>query len=393
MPRIVLALLLIIVTLGDAKIAAALPPLGLTQIDSAIPDEGFLIDLSVIGDTAYVSTSDGLWQVDASGSAAKTTIVHSELGSAVRLTPVTRIDNGDLYVAGNFEVLSSSSWAGALFRVDDPLAEIVTWPQANNVVGIDRNLRTIAGVGNSDNGASVAQFFADGSVVLLDAPQGSTTADNQYPAEVSSSGFTTGIVTVPGTLGFASVLWAPDGSVSYLSGSEGAGAISDRSDTNGLNISLSEGGGTYPVQLGNMGLSLARTQDGDFLPSSGRSLVSSSDFVLVQEFSALTVNFPRINTPHFGYYPGILSSDPQAVVELDIIFPELADLDYYGVSDLFSVENRVYLTLYGPNGLHLFGALDPSRSIPEPSSALVCLLGLLVLSYCRHGKLTKEVRL
>ncbi|QDS96858.1 hypothetical protein [Adhaeretor mobilis] len=354
--------------------AEALPPLGLTLVDSTAPEFGYA-KLSVIDDTAYISTRNGLWHVNRSGESMLTPIIHSELGAATSITPVIKAFDNQLYLAGNFVDPVTSAPTGALFQINSPSPEIVSWPDAGYLVGIDENLRAVGNVyvDSENGGAYVFRYSPDGSVVRLAEPEPTPTGMRsccQYASEVSTGGFVGGEVHEPGSIGLVSAIWNPEGSFSYGSIGTGVGSIAERSDGRGLNYA--DAYSAFFV-LGEAAHEFFRDSDGNPLNIYEGALVSHGDFVIAHEST-----YPaRVTDERYGYFPGIVPQDPYAAVNLEKLFPELATLDYLGISDLYSIENRVYMTLHGPSGIHLFGGIDPS-TVPEPAAAVLILAGLFM---------------
>ncbi len=356
-----------IVAWSGSGTAFALPPLGFTLIESGDqPFNGLAIDLSVIDGEAYVSTNTEVWQID-SANTVLTPIVHSRYGVPTGFNGLSRVVKAidqQLYLTGNFTQLNSDT-AGALFRLDSPSLEIVTWPTANYLVGVDHNLRSLG----NDRNKYVAEFLIDGSINGLGLPPGGCQCqETQFLVDVAPSGFATGELNIPGTIGSGPGLWAPDGTASVLGIGIGGGRIADRHMDDGLNIAVSADGGEYRFKLGFLDISLNEDAKGNPLPGVGSAIVSQTALVVIQNF---------LLDQYFAYYPGIVEGSPQAARDLFEVFPELATIDINRITDIYTTDNRVYMTVYGDDGLFLFGAPDPSV-VPEPTTLVL----LLVASAC-----------
>ena len=235
------------------------------------------------------------------------------------------------------------------FRLDQPLSEIVTWPSAGRLVGIDRNLRTIG----DDNAEFVAEYLIDGTVnplaVPLDCPF-EECASSQSINDVTESGYATGTVKIrPNAPGSGIGVWDPAGNVSIARGSMIPSSIADRLDGNGYNVSLGGSDGEFRFMLGDTIIDLTQDDLGNTLPNDAFLLTSQSDFAVLKDLFSISKRF-------YGYYPGIVPGNSEAALDLFAIFPELTSIDIDSISDMYAINGRIFMTLYGEDGLYLFGA-------------------------------------
>ncbi len=353
---------------GCCGTAMAIPPLGLTLVDPVVQSYPTGIELSLIDEVAYVSANSGVWLIDSSANKVLIPVQHSQFGNAFGVTQVVKGIDDELYIAANY-IQPNTNDASALFKLDSPTNELVTWLTADYVVGVDRNLRTLG----RDIGEFAADFRVDGSVIPLGVPTGCAVGvceSSQYVFDVTESGYAVGEIAIPGTIGTGPGLWAPDGSVTVLlSGGLVGGNLADRQDGNGVNIAELSDLGRYGIRLGDFQIFLTRDVNGTPFPDDfGFALVAQSDFVVLSS---------PTEGQFFGYYPGIVPNDAEAVVDLFDIFPELGTIDIQRISDTYAVNNRIYMVLHGNDGLYLFCARDPSV-VPEPATAAMMLLGTIV---------------
>ncbi|MEQ8838579.1 MAG: hypothetical protein RID07_17375, partial [Lacipirellulaceae bacterium] len=239
--RLLLLFTAVALAWSPANEARALPPLGLTQVESASQSFTFGVGLSIIDGEAYISTSSGVWTVDGTGSTDFTTLVHSELGVTTgglsRVSQVVQSLDGNLYAAGVFPDPTFGSSA-ALFDINAPNSQVVTWRSVEYIVGVDHNRRAIGGIGD----VFAAEYLPNGMFNELGVPDGCLPGDcesSQRVTATSESGSAIGSVRIPNSLGTGVGLWNPDGSASILSlfGSP-SGLIADRLDVQGLNAAV-----------------------------------------------------------------------------------------------------------------------------------------------------------
>lgn len=363
--------LLLSFVLSHAPLALALPPLGITPLESLAERT---TQLSVIEGTAYVSTPGGVWIVPPMDPQSFTDIEHPTLGTPSDITRVVKAPDGNLYAAANFEI-AADHHAAALFRLDMPNAPLVTWDQNPisdplwnpfGVVGIDKNLRILGNIAGEYPGAA-ARFELDGQIVPLAIPVGSVGVGI---VDVSLDGFALGNGHVPFSIGEDAAVWMPDETVGFLGTGAFAWSLRDRVDGFGINLGFSLS--PAQIKLGNAPYKELTTIDG--LEVRGDPLVSESDFV-VTNGGSFTIDGV------LGYYPGLVPIHPDVAIPLEQIFPELAIIDFDFVGDLTSVNGYIYMTVSGDDGLMLFGARDPSV-IPEPMSLTLALVGIAVALFC-----------
>ncbi len=357
----------------------ALPPLGLTQITpSNITPSNTRAGLEIIDGTAYLNVTNGVWTVDSLGTTSFVSISHPTLGIPSSVTPVVKAFDGKLYTAANF------SLGQALFQLDQPLTPNMTWEiEAAHVSGVDAQLRVLGYTYidfDSFFAARAVKFVSNGSTELLPGEY----AGDTFLFAVTPLGFALGDGGIPGTIGSAPILWAPDDSfLSYVFGYGAAGSIRDRNDGQGVNIGdIFEGlvllGDTayYIQDINGLGL------------SDDAMIVSHSNFVVALDFDFRTSSLRSL----LGFFPGIIPDHPDRGLPLLDIFPQLATIDIDFITSLASVDGYLYMTLRGSDGTFLFGARDPSV-IPEPTTALLLLIAIPYLGVSHAGIMaSKAVR-
>ena len=221
------SLLAMLVIFYAANQTHALPPLGLTQITPSNTRAG----LEIINGTAYLNTTTGVWTVDSLGTKSFISISHPTLGIPSSVTPVVKAFDGKLYTAANFGL------GQALFPIDQPLTPSMTWEvEGGYVSGVDAQLRVLGYryIGfDSFSVARAVKFVSNGSAELLPGEY----AGDTFLFDVTPLGFALGDGGIPGTIGSAPILWAPDDSfLSYVFGYGAARSIRDRNDGQGVNI-------------------------------------------------------------------------------------------------------------------------------------------------------------
>lgn len=324
----------------------AVPPLGLTQIS---PSSTVYSQMDIIDGSAYITSSTGLWKVDTSAK--------ENLGSFS--VPVKATD-GELYALGGQGMLYRLDSVGPTFfhqymaiNPDIPGSEPEIW---ESIHAIDSELRGYGEYGDA------ARFYLDGTVERM-------AEGVAYFIDATPKGWALGDGSIVGTIGSGPILWHPhDPGQTYPLQNGFAGTIRDRITGTGVNVSDSM---DVSVLLGDDPYYFLSKDDGSFFEELGYGvIVSHSNFTVINDLNSNPAEF-------FGFFPGINRDFPNRVMPLLQIFPQLAAIDIDYITSAASVDGYLYLTIRGSNGLYLFGARDPS--VPEPTTALLLLIGLPAL--------------
>ncbi len=348
---------------------SALPPLGITQVDPASEVGGFV---SVIDNTAYVSTLRGVWNIG-SNDVLFQEFSHPTHGTALFVTRVVQGIDSFLYLGANFN-LSNDESAASLFRLDQPSVPLTNWEKDSNgfnampsIAGIDRNQRGYGSVGPPTLYDPV-QYNLDGTFMFQEGSLVSV-------GDVTESGYSAGAAHIPGTFGIGPAVWDPNGNLMFVSpGGAVASSVADRSDGNGINIGIFDQ--RAMVYFGSAPPIAIRDLQGQAIE--GAALVSQSDFTLISSFG---------NEEIYGFYPGLVPGKPNAALLIEDIFPELATVDFNRISKPYAIDGHVFMVLSGNDGLVLFGAADPSL-VPEPATAALALFGSVLLFISRRQRQT-----
>jgi hypothetical protein len=336
--------------LSPGAITHALPPMGLTQVTA----NSVHTKLDIIDGSAYLNVSNGVWVLGPSGTSS-----FLPIANATKVTRVVKASDGELYVAANRGIQRP-----ALYQLDQFGSPVMTW-EYGDVVGVDSQLRVIANLLQSDG---AAMLFPGGCVNGLcgEFLSGGTYA---YAIDVTSNGYILGDGGIPTTIGSSPMLWSPGGEFEgFVFGYDVAGSIRERTDGNGVNVGgdiidpLIELGPNEFTQFPNYAIDsedyFLKRPDGTTMDYA-KAIVSHGNFAVAQSlFGALEF---------YGFFPGIVPGFPDRALPLFDIFPQLATIDIDSISDLASIDGRVYMTVRGSDGTFLFGAPDPSV-VPEPSS-------------------------
>ncbi len=337
--------------------ASALPPLGLTQIDS---DEDRFSRIAVFDGTAYVSTRSGVYPIDASGVQPLLLPAPIGFGPLALTTRVVKGESGELVFAASFE--AGVTFDGVALSLDNLQTPLVTWNFSGAVRAIDSELGAVSG----------------GRILLNDGSGFDTDASEYFfsGSDMTPSGVAIGFAAVPGTIGSVAALYDLDGDVEFLGPIGLQGGIKDRSDGLGINYGFSSDyhvvryGESDPVEIDK---SIDRSAFVD-----GFVHVSETDFVVVQAYNPNSPDYDFL-----AYYPGINPAGLDRSVPLGDLFPELSTIDFDRITDISSSEGQIHLLLSGDEGLWLFAARDPSV-VPEPSA--VCIGAMLVIGFAALRK-------
>jgi hypothetical protein len=373
-------IVIICTTLCTCAPLFALPPVGVTLIDST-PERTAM--LSVVDGVAYINSLGGVWNVQPDAHIGFVPVNHPNLGTRSVTTRVVKGPDGHLYLGANFVEDDPNRFVrigAALFGLDQPTTPRTTWPgELADVRGLDGDLDVFGNLATliSTTAPEIpVQFQVDGTTVELDRP---LHPDFEEPIgasvlDVSETGYAVGGANAPGILRVDSVIWTPEGEFSFVAQIVGphAPAISvrDRNDGNGVNIGFDN---VARVVYGTEPLTHLRREEGEFDPGDEfdiHTIVSQSEFAVVNS------DVDGV----FAYFPGIVSAEPGVALPIEQLFPELTTIDFNEVNDLYAVDGHIFMTLSGPDGLSLFGERDPSL-IPEPSAVILIFVAAGVAGF------------
>jgi hypothetical protein len=293
-----------------------------------------------------------------------------ELGIFGDPSRVVRGPDEELYVGATFFRSAATSFldVAALYRLDAVDQPLVTWEGRLRLVGVGSDLR---GVADRPTGQAV-RLLVDGTFEELQYPLGTENMEGGDVTSISESGYAVGSALVPGTIGDAASLWTPSGEHSFLENGGVASSVRDRNDGSGINIGWSGSDVSSKIQLGGSPPIQPRKPNGDLIFLRD-PLVSEGDFAVLGMD---------------GFQPGLVRGQPDVALPIEQIFPELSSVDIDSITDVTSVEDHIFMTLSGDDGLYLFGAPAPV-SIPEPQALALAILTLafgIVLLHARPAR-------
>ena len=343
-----------------ATSAVALPPLGITQLQTERDRDA---ELAVINGTAYVSGKDGVLPIDASGVGELIVPTSATFGPFVRTKRAVADLNGNVFFGAQFkrgEGLFGKFPGIELYELDNPLVAYDSWITAGLLQGFDSSL----------NGYTIHAILLPNGTGISPIPFISNEIESFGVDRVAPSGILLGGGAIPNTLGAGPVLRSLGGTAELLAQSGASHSIRDRLDNNGVNIgykNLLRYGQALPIIID---------------PAEGHPrsiIVSESDFTVVNRGED-TLEAPENHV----FYPGVNPAGDDLSVPLIHLFPELQSLDFDDVSDVTSFGGNIHLLLSGQTGQWLFVAPDPSL-IPEPTTASL-VMGLFGTLALRRGR-------
>lgn len=358
-----LAFLAIVGWLSAATLAVALPPLGLTKLG---PASDQYQNVSLIDGSAYVGRTEGIVIVDDGGQITQVTLSLSTSSRFFNHTHhFVKADDGRVLVGANLE-----NGRAAVFDLSQPTTPLRTWPaEVFSILTDGSVIANVATPGNPPNHA--ARLMLDGTILEFPDQDGLTDPELSF---ATSNGYSSGEMSIPGTIGTDLVLFGPDGQV-ILFEDDITWGLTDRDggeeivyfDRQIVVVNIAEPASFYSVDIdfngnpGGLGLPYILSETNMLFlnrPVSGNHLVSTNPF-----------------SP-----PG--PDGENATVRLKPlleVFPDLPPMVDSEILDVDTGDGRFYLLFETGGQAYLYGGIDPSV-VPEPATAL--LIAMILGASC-----------